>query len=1019
MDYGAINAASLGKRRRPGSGWDSAAPPPMPRARRVSPLRDDEDDDAFLDESERERRDAVREMGRWSEDQLRDFLEIKGESHEDLRTHAELLRRAVDAETGATGDRHDNDDAPAPTGDAANDDDDDDDPFEAFMAGIADEVKAAPAPRPAHTAANKPTRAALDDDDDDDDPMMSFVRARASGKTTAAGTRTPSAAAAVSGLEISLANSSAAGVEDEDVYAAAAAADAAATGTQLCARPVRPGASEPAPRVDHSRIEYGDFNRDFYVEAPEISSMAPDAVEAMRRQLDLHVLGVDPPNPVERFGQCGGLNAETLKILKRLGYESPTPIQSQAIPALLSGRDVVGIAKTGSGKTAAFLLPALVHAMDQPELGKGDGPIVLALAPTRELGSQILAECKKLARAHEGLRCVGVLGGGSKTENFRELRAGAEVVVGTPGRVVDVCGGGNKSATNLARVTYLVLDEADRMLDMGFEAQVRSLCDGVRPDRQTALFSATMPARVRALCDDVLGRPTGTYGADGDGDGYASPPLTITVGRPGGANSDVAQFAEVLADGTDDARLAWLVRRAREFVDEGEVLVFCARKAQVDSCVASMRDLGVRVAGMHGDMHQSDRAAALRAFRKGETHVLVATDVAARGLDVPSVRTVVSLHPPRDIESHVHRIGRTGRAGNKDGRAFTLVAKTDGNARFLSDLVVNMQRAGQRVPPQLHAIAGGGGRRRWRGKGGRGKGRGAGGAGIGFDEFDVAGGYAEMDELTRRYDAGKAGEAAAAAGNLPPPPPPPTLTSTSTTPNRAPLAPRGFVPSTDGAQVSASAAVIVPPKAGWSAPSNPGESPAGESPADDPAMLAARAAAVAARINARFAAGDRHHTPPPSQPQPSQPPPAQTPHQTAASLDADGLRWRAPGVGRSRPLPSGGGGGGGPRYNAVPPPASVTTEPPGRAPQMRAAAATPAIDPRVDAEAAARMAKARAFAMSGGAMSGGFSSAAPPFPAQQAAGGMNPAAAAAARAAAAAIASRITAQAKANGHRVE
>ena len=443
MDYGAINSASLGKRRRPGSGWDSAAPPPMPRARRVSPLRDDEDDDAFLDESERERRDAVREMGRWSEDQLRDFLEIKGESHEDLRTHAELLRRAVDAETGATGARHDNDDAPAPTGDAANDDDDDDDPFEAFMAGIADEVKAAPAPRPAHTAANKPTRATLDDDDDDDDPMMSFVRARASGKTTAAGTRTANAAAAVSGLEIPLANSSAAGVDDEDVYAAAAAADAAATGgTQLCARPGRPGASEPAPRVDHSRIEYGDFNRDFYVEAPEISSMAPDAVEATRRRLDLHVLGVDPPNPVGRFGQCGGLSAETLKILKRMGYVEPTPIQSQAIPALLQGRDVVGIAKTGSGKTAAFLLPALVHAMDQPELSKGDGPIVLVLAPTRELGSQILAECKKLARAHEGLRCVGVLGGGSKTENFRELRAGAEVVVGTPGRVVDVCGGG-------------------------------------------------------------------------------------------------------------------------------------------------------------------------------------------------------------------------------------------------------------------------------------------------------------------------------------------------------------------------------------------------------------------------------------------------------------------------------------------------------------------------------------------------------------------------------------------------
>lgn len=570
------------------------------------------------------------------------------------------------------------------------------------------------------------------------------------------------------------------------------------------------------------------------------------------------------------------------------------------------------------------------------------------------------------------------------------------------------CFTGNKAATNLARVTYLALDEADRMLDMGFEAQVRSLCDGVRPDRQTALFSATMPARVRALCDDVLGS------IDSRANDGAVGPLTITVGRPGGANSDVAQFAEVLADGSDDARLTWLVARIREFVDEGEVLVFCARKTQVDACVAALRDTaGARVGGMHGDMHQSDRAAALRAFRKGETHVLVATDVAARGLDVPSVRTVVSLHPPRDIESHVHRIGRTGRAGNKDGRAFTLVARTDGNARFLSDLVLNMQRAGQRVPPQLHAIArgGGGGRRRGWGKAGRGKGRGAGGVGIGFDG---GGGYAEMDELTRRYDAGKAGEAAAAAGNLPPPPPPLT-TTTSTTTNRAALAPRGFVPSTDGAQVPASAAVVVPPKAGWSVPP---PMPSPPTAAADPAVLAARAAAVAARINARFAAGDQHQAPPP---QPPPPPPSQT----HAAYDAN-AHWRAPGVGRARPLPSGGGGGDGPKYNAVPPPASVTTEPPGRAPQMRAVAPPPTIDPRVDAEAAARMAKARAFAMSGQATSGGgfsssggFSSAASPSPARQASGGMNPAAAAAARAAAAAIASRITAQANANGHGVE
>ena len=475
------------------------------------------------------------------------------------------------------------------------------------------------------------------------------------------------------------------------------------------------------------------------------------------------------------------------------------------------------------------------------------------------------------------------------------------------------------------------------MLDMGFEAQVRSLCDGVRPDRQTALFSATMPARVRALCDDVLGSN------DGSNDGAVGP-LTITVGRPGGANSDVAQFAEVLADGSDDARLTWLVARIREFVDEGEVLVFCARKTQVDACVAALRDTaGARVGGMHGDMHQSDRAAALRAFRKGETHVLVATDVAARGLDVPSVRTVVSLHPPRDIESHVHRIGRTGRAGNKDGRAFTLVARTDGNARFLSDLVLNMQRAGQRVPPQLHAIArgGGGGRRRGWGKVGRGKGRGAGGVGIGFDG---GGGYAEMDELIRRYDAGKAGEAAAAAGNLPPPPPPLT-TTTSTTTNRAALAPRGFVPSTDGAQVPASAAVVVPPKAGWSvppptAPPPPMRSPPTAPAADDPAILAARAAAVAARINARFAADDQHQRLLLNRPSSTL--------SDARAHDAN-AHWRAPGRSRAPCLRRGGATGQSTTRSRR---RRASAEPPGRAPQMRAVAPPPTIDPRVDAEAA-------------------------------------------------------------------
>ena len=242
MDYGAVNTASLGKRRRPpGSGWDSAAPPTMPRTGGRPPPRDD-DEDAFLDDDERERRDAMREMGRWSEDQLRDFLDIKGESHGNLRTHAELLRTAVDAETGAVG--HDEGKAPATTANDAAGSDDEDDPFEAFMAGINDEVKAAPAPKP--LGSTKPTRSHLECDDDDD-PIMSFVEARRRGQTSVAGTRGSAAGGAGPSAAHPIAVS---GVEDEDVYAAAAAADAGADVGG--ARDGRPGASEPLPRIDHA-----------------------------------------------------------------------------------------------------------------------------------------------------------------------------------------------------------------------------------------------------------------------------------------------------------------------------------------------------------------------------------------------------------------------------------------------------------------------------------------------------------------------------------------------------------------------------------------------------------------------------------------------------------------------------------------------------------------------------------------------------------------------------------------------
>lgn len=206
--------------------------------------------------------------------------------------------------------------------------------------------------------------------------------------------------------------------------------------------------------------------------------------------------------PVASFRQAG-FDEALLGALKKQGYTQPTPIQAQAIPAALSGRDVIGMAKTGSGKTAAFVLPSLCHCMQQRELERGEGPIVVICAPTHELAHQIYVEARKFAKCYD-LKVAAVYGGVEKQEQFKNLKAGVEVVVCTPGRLLDMI---RMKATNMKRVTYLVFDEADRMFDMGFEPQVRNLGEQVRPDRQTLLFSATMPRKVETLARDMLTNP--------------------------------------------------------------------------------------------------------------------------------------------------------------------------------------------------------------------------------------------------------------------------------------------------------------------------------------------------------------------------------------------------------------------------------------------------------------------------------------------------------------------------------
>ena len=250
--------------------------------------------------------------------------------------------------------------------------------------------------------------------------------------------------------------------------------------------------------VDHNKIEYLPFKKDFYREVPEIAKMTNGEVETYREDMEgIKVKGKLCPRPVKTWAQCG-VSTKIYNILKD-NFEKPTPIQAQAIPVVMSGRDMIGIAKTGSGKTLAFLLPLFRHINAQEELEEGDGPIAIIMTPTRELCLQIGKEIKRFQKAIRGAKSVCVYGGTGISEQIAELKRGAEVIVCTPGRMIDMLAANGGRVTNLRRVTMLILDEADRMFDMGFEPQVMRVVDNCRPDKQVVLFSATFPRQMEAL----------------------------------------------------------------------------------------------------------------------------------------------------------------------------------------------------------------------------------------------------------------------------------------------------------------------------------------------------------------------------------------------------------------------------------------------------------------------------------------------------------------------------------------
>lgn len=434
--------------------------------------------------------------------------------------------------------------------------------------------------------------------------------------------------------------------------------------------------------VDHSKFNYPSFTKDFYIEAPEIAEMTEQEVDIFREEHleGVTIRGKGCPKPIQKWTQCG-LTKKVLNVIDKSGFTAPFPIQSQAIPAIMSGRDVMGCAKTGSGKSLAFVLPMLRHILDQPPISSGDGPIALILAPTRELAIQLGTEVRRFGKAL-GLRSACCYGGTGVAEQIAVLKKGAEVLIATPGRMIDMLCANQGRVTNLARVTFLVLDEADRMFDMGFEPQISAILSNVRPDRQTVMFSATFPKQIEGLAKKALRRP-----------------IQIMIGSRSAASNTVEQFVEVL---DPSAKFRRLLQLLGEWYDKGCVLIFEDRQEAVDSLFAQLMKAGYPCFALHGGMEQSDRDYTVLDFKKKIRRVMVATSVAARGLDVKDLVLVVNYTAPNHYEDYIHKIGRTGRAG-ASGTAYTFIQPDE--AASAPDLVRALKSSNTDVPTQLQLMA--------------------------------------------------------------------------------------------------------------------------------------------------------------------------------------------------------------------------------------------------------------------------------------------------------------------------
>eukprot|EP01025_Chloroclados_australasicus_P016745 TRINITY_DN18519_c0_g1_i2.p1 TRINITY_DN18519_c0_g1~~TRINITY_DN18519_c0_g1_i2.p1 ORF type:complete len:664 (+),score=107.98 TRINITY_DN18519_c0_g1_i2:256-1992(+) len=415
-----------------------------------------------------------------------------------------------------------------------------------------------------------------------------------------------------------------------------------------------------------------------------VLAQGEESHQHLREQLHIIVEGDMVPPPLTSFQEMKLPNALVTHLQSR-NIRRPTPIQIQGLPVALAGRDMIGIAFTGSGKTLVFVIPLVCRALQEEyrlPIQRHEGPIGIVVCPSRELARQTYQVIEGFVKALQEdkwplIRSVLCIGGIDMREQLDQMRQGFHIAVCTPGRLKDMLA---KQKVSFNLCTFLCLDEADRMVDLGFEEDIREVLSYFKGQRQTLMFSATMPAKIKAFAESAL-----------------VDPVVVNVGRAGAANLDVIQEVEYVKE---EAKLVYLLDCIQK--TPPPVLIFAENKKDVDMIHEYLLVKGVEAVAIHGGKDQEEREFAVDAFKAGKKDILVATDVASKGLDFPNIQHVINYDMPNEIENYVHRIGRTGRCG-KTGIATTFINKNQ-QEQILLDLKHLLKEAKQRIPPVLAAL---------------------------------------------------------------------------------------------------------------------------------------------------------------------------------------------------------------------------------------------------------------------------------------------------------------------------